>query len=138
MEVSKKKKIVISSSAKFQNKINEWKEYFESKNYEVINYPHKIDQKDIIQYKKVYEEFYKSLVETDILFVLDEDKNGINGYIGSAVFAEINYILSQIILKNSSQKIYLLKEPSSANSCYQEVKNFIDLGLIEIFDKSKI
>lgn len=132
------KKLVISSSAKFQKEIETWKEYFTNSGYDVINYPKKINQENSEEYKVAHTKFFESLVETDILFVLNEDKNGIEGYIGMAVFAELSFTVVQNRINNANKKIYLLKMPSKDVACYMEIKNFVELGWIEIFDKNKL
>lgn len=131
------KKLVIAASAKFQEETKKWKEYFENQGYDVINYPKKINQENQEEYKIAHTEFFKSLNETDILFVLNEDKNGIEGYIGAETFAELSYTFVQNTVNGASKKIYLLKMPSEEVSCYMEIKNFIKLGWIEIFNKSE-
>lgn len=131
------KKLVIASSAKFQNEIGFWKKYFEEQGYNVLNYPQKINDKDLNEYKKVHIRFFQSLIQTDILFVLNEDKNGIEGYIGAETFAELSFAMVQNIVNNASKKIYLLKMPSEKVACYAEIKNFIALGWIEIFKKGE-
>lgn len=130
------KKLTIASSAKFQDEIKYWKEYFERKGYNVINEPKKINQQDVNVYEKVYIEFYKSLVETDTLFVLNEDKNGIEGYIGAETFAELSFVIVNNIINNQNKEIYLLKMPSKEVQSYDEIVNFIELGWIKIFNKN--
>ena len=129
------KKIVIAGSAKFCDEMSEWKEYFENKGHEVINYPKKIDQRNAQEYQHVYIKFFESLNETDILFVVNENKNGIEGYIGAETFAELTYALIQKKVNGQNKKIYLLKMPSEEVVCYTEIRNFVELGWIEIFDK---
>ncbi len=127
-------KIVISSSAKFRNEIESWKNYFVNKGYDVINYPKKINALNIEEYKVAHSNFYKSLAETDILFALNQDKDGIEGYIGPAVFSEISFMVAQNIINNDNKKVYLMKMPSEDVACYAEINNFIKLGWVEIFD----
>lgn len=131
------KKIVIAGSAKFCDEMSEWKEYFENKGHEVINYPKKIDQRNAQEYQHVYIKFFESLNETDILFVVNENKNGIEGYIGAETFAELTYALIQKKVNGQNKKIYLLKMPSEEAACYTEIRNFVELGWIEIFDKEE-
>jgi len=131
------KKIVIAGSAKFCDEMSEWKEYFENKGHEVINYPKKIDQRNAQEYQHVYIKFFESLNETDILFVVNKNKNGIEGYIGAETFAELTYALIQKKVNGQNKKIYLLKMPSEEVACYTEIRNFVELGWIEIFDKEE-
>lgn len=131
------KKLVIAASAKFQEEIKKWKEYFEKEGDKVINYPKKINQENEEEYKNAHTKFFQSLNETDILFVLNENKNGIEGYIGAETFAELSYTMVQNTVNGANKKVYLLKMPSKEVACYMEIKNFIKLGWIEIFDKNK-
>ena len=129
------KKLVIACSSKFEKEIEDWKEYFEKQGCQVINYPKKIDQENEKVYKEVYLKFFKFLDETDILFVLNGEKNGIEGYIGAETFAELSYTMVQRVNHNKDKKIWLLNKPSKEVKCYTEVIDFIKLGWIEIFNK---
>ena len=129
------KKLVIAGSAKFCEEMLEWKEYFENRGYEVINYPKKIDQTNAKEYQNVYIKFFESLNETDILFVVNEDKNGIKGYIGAETFAELSFCVAQNLVNKEKKQIYLLKKPSEEVACYIEIEKFINLGWIKIFEK---
>lgn len=131
------KKIVIAGSAKFCDQMLEWKEYFENKGHEVINYPKKIDQTNSKEYQKVYIKFFESLNETEVLFVVNENKNGIEGYIGAETFAELTYTLIQSRVNGQNKQIYLLKMPSEEVACYTEIRNFVELGWVEIFNEKE-
>lgn len=128
------KKLMIACSAKFQKEIQKWKKYFENNGYEVINYPRKINQENSEEYKNTYINFFKSLDETDILFVLNEEKNGIKGYIGAETFAELSYAIVQNIIYNEEKRVWLLNYPSEEVKSYMEIMNFIKLGWVEIFN----
>ncbi len=125
-------KVVISGSAKFE-KEKKWVEYFKEHNYDVIKYPRKIDQSNELIYKDVYINFYKALEEADYLFVLNEEKNGIKGYVGPQVYAEMSYIIVQNILQHKNKTIWILNEPSKEVASYNELNNFINLGWIKLF-----
>ena len=127
------KKLVILGSAKFEKEIKKWVEYFKEHNYDVINYPKKIDQSNELIYKDVYINFYNDLEEADCLFVLNEEKNGIKGYVGPQVYAEMSYIIVQNILQNRNKAIWILNEPSKEVSSYNELNNLIKLGWIKLF-----
>ena len=73
------KKIVISGSSKLQEELITWKEYFEQKGYEVIDYPKQVSKENL---KDIYKSFYESLEKTDVLFLMNEERKGIKGYIG--------------------------------------------------------
>jgi len=131
------KKLVIAGSSKFLDEIEKKKEFFENQGYNVINYPKKINPENEEEYKKAHTNFFESLNETDILFVLNQDKNGIEGYIGAETFAELSYTVVQNTVNGTNKKIYLFKMPSKEVACYMEIKNFIKLGWIEICNKNK-
>ncbi len=127
------KKIVLAGSSKFIDKIEYWKNYFELNGYEVIAYPKRINQLDINIYNETYKSFFKALDITDEIFVVNEEKNGIKGYVGYETFAELSYILGNNVTKNQNRKIYLLNEPDEKNNCFYELNAFIKLGYIEIW-----
>ena len=129
------KKLVIAGSVKFEKEIKKWIEYFKEHNYDVIKYPRKINQSNELRYKDVYIDFYKALEEADCLFVLNEEKNGIKGYVGPQVYAEISYVMVQNILQDRNKTIWLLNEPSKDVASYNELNNFIKLGWIKLFER---
>ena len=115
------RKIVIAGSALFYKEAQELKDELEKKKYIVLDYPKKIDVSNKYEYKKNYETFYNNLSKTDDILLLNLDKNNIEGYIGYESFAELNH------------KIYIYKMPSEEVGCYDEIKQFLDLGYIEIY-----
>lgn len=127
------RKIIISGSAKFYKEAIKWKEKFENDDYDVLNYPQKIDVTNEEEYKQTYENFYQELSKTDDLLLLNLDKNGIEGYIGYESFAELSYLVVKKISDNCDHKIYLYKMPSKEVGCYDEMNHFINLGYIELF-----
>ena len=129
-------KLVIAGSAKFIEEMEEWKSFFKNKGYDVIGCPKKINQENSDEYKMAHISFFKALAEADTLFVFNQDKNGIEGYIGAETFAELSFLVAQNNINNTNKKIYLLKMPSKEVACYMEIQNFIKLGWVEIFDKS--
>ena len=55
------KKVVIAGSAKLQEKINGWKNYFEHKGFEVLDYPVAIDEQYFMEiYPGVHKKFFES------------------------------------------------------------------------------
>ena len=130
------KKIVIASSAKLTEEIDKWKKHFEETGYNVINYPQKINQSNINEYQKTYINFFNSIDEADILFVLNEKKNDIDGYIGPETFSELSYAMISKIIHKNQKEIWLLKIPSQEVSCYTEICNFLKLGWIKLFDNN--
>jgi len=131
------KKVVITGSASLQDKINHWKEFWENKGYLVIDYPHPISQENFLEeYPSVHTEFFRHINETDILFVINEDKNGIIGYLGAESFAEMCFGVTQNLLYDKKIEIILLKMPSLNVSSYAEISLWLKLGWIKILPPS--
>ena len=119
-----------------QDKITYWKNYFTNKNLEVIDYPKKINKKNLLkELPNLYSNFYKSIDNTDILFLVNVDKNNIKGYIGANIFSELNYALIQNLNNNKNIKIYLLQKPSKELFCYDEIMNYLELGWIKLYSE---
>ena len=125
------RKIIIAGSAFFYKEALDIKKELENKNYEVIDYPKNIDVE--LEYKEAYETFYDNLSKTDDLLLLNLDKKGIVGYIGYESFAELSYLVVKKIQTNEDHKIYIYQMPSEEVGCYDEIKQFIKLGYIEIY-----
>lgn len=133
------KKIVISGSSKLQDKIKNWVEYFSKSNYKILDYPKPIDEKNFIDlYPNIHKNFYESITKTDILFIMNEDKNGITGYIGSAAFAEMVFGIAQKLIYNKKLEIIILKMPSANINCYDEINLYLKLGWIKLYKEEKI
>lgn len=93
------KKVVIAGSSKLLNETNKWIEFFKSKNFDVIDYPRVIEESRFMElYPNVHIEFLDNITKTDMLFVMNEDKNGIAGYIGYEAYAELLFGLSQKLI----------------------------------------
>lgn len=131
------KKIVITGSAKLQNEVQKWKKFWEDKGFEILDYPKFLDQYNFLaEYKIAHPEFHRQLENADIQFVMNEDKNGVPGYIGYASFAEINYGVVRKINHHQSLDIILLKLPDSSLSCREEIDLWLQLGWIKLFDQT--
>lgn len=128
------RKIIIAGSSKFYKEALEMKQELEKISYEVIDYPKRIDVTIELEYKQVFESFYDSLSKTDDLLLLNLDKNGVEGYIGYESFAELSNLVVRKIQDNNNHKIYIYKMPSKEVGCYDEIKQFIELGYIELFN----
>ena len=127
------KKVVISGSSKLQDKVKYWLEYFKNENYEILDYPKLIEQdKYIEELPKVYKNFYTALENTDIFFLMNEEKNGINGYIGASAIAELTYVIILNLIHNKNIEIFILNMPSEEVSSYDEVKFWLDMGWIKL------
>ena len=130
------KKIVISGSSKLQDKVNYWLDYFKNKNYEIIDYPKFIEHDNYEkELPKVYKDFYTALENTNVFFLMNEEKNGIKGYIGASAIAELTYVVILNLIHNKNIDIYILNMPSQEVSSYDEVKFWLDMGWIKLFDR---
>ena len=132
------KKIVISGSSKLQNEVNYWLDYFKNKNYEILAYPIYVKQEEYQkELSEIYKEFYTAIEHTDEFFLMNEEKNGIKGYIGSSAIAELTYAVILNLIHNKNIDIYILNMPSKEISAYEEVKFWLDMGWIKLFNKEK-
>lgn len=130
------KKVVICGSASLQNQINFYRNYFKENNYCVIDYPRPIKKRDFLKlYPNIHQDFFKNIISCDVLFIMNEDKNGVEGYIGYETFAELNFGMMLNLICHKDIKIYLLKKPSSSIGCYREICLWLELGWIELVIK---
>ena len=127
------RKIIIAGSATFYKEALKIKNELENKNYNVIDYPKRINDDNELEYKEAYETFYENLSNTDDLLLLNLDKKGIEGYIGYESFAELSNLVVKKIQVNNDHKIYIYKMPSKDVGCYDEIMHFLELGYIELY-----
>lgn len=129
------KKIVIAGSARLQNEINNWINYFENNGYEILDYPKIIDESKFTDlYPKIHTEFLDNITKTDVLFIMNEDKDGNIGYIGYETYAELLFGLSQKLIYHKDIELVILKNPSVEIGCYEEINLWLKLGWIKIYD----
>ncbi len=133
------KKIVISGSSKLQDKVEYWISYFKNLNYEILDYPKYTEPSEYEKtLPKIYKNFYTALENTDVYFLMNEEKNGIKGYIGASSIAELTYVVILNLIHNKNIEIYILNMPSKEVSSYDEVKFWLNMGWIKLFDKGEI
>lgn len=131
------KKVVIAGSAKLQNDINYWKEKF-SNNYEILDYPKAIEKERFMElYPNVHKEFFENITKTDMLFIMNENKNGKIGYIGAESFAELTFGLAQKLIYGKNIELVILKMPSKEIQCYEEINLWLKLGWIRLYGEEK-
>ena len=132
------KKIVIAGSAKLQNEVNKWLKVFESKEYKILDYPQAIEESQFMElYPNVHTEFLENITQTDMLFIMNEDKNGIVGYIGYEAYAELLFGLSQKLIYNKEIELIIFKMPSINVGCYEEINLWLKLGWIKLYEEEK-
>ena len=130
------KKVVIAGSAKLQNEVNKWLKIFEKKNYEVLDYPRAIEESKFMElYPNIHTEFLENITKTDMLFLMNEDKNGIGGYIGYEAYAELLFGLSQKLIYNKNIELIIFKIPSQNVGCYEEINLWLKLGWIKLYEE---
>ncbi|KKW30500.1 MAG: hypothetical protein UY72_C0011G0012 [Candidatus Uhrbacteria bacterium GW2011_GWD2_52_7] len=130
-----KKKVVIAGSASLQPAIEKWMMYWNGREDALVtNYPKPIDQSRFLElYPGVHKEFFISLNDADILFIANEEKNGIEGYIGAETFAEIVYALALNLTQGKSIEVILAKQPSERIQASHEIQLWLQLGWLTIF-----
>lgn len=133
------KNVVIAGSAKAQSSVNKWVNYFMDKNYLVLDYPRFIPTDEFMKlYPNVHINFFENIQKTDILFVMNEDRDNISGYIGYETYGELLFGLSQKLIYNKSIELILMKMPSEKVGCYEEINLWLKLGWIKIYNKEDI
>lgn len=131
------KRVVIPASSSNQSEVKKWVDYWTARNCQVINYSRLLDKNKLNkQYPVVFKDFYESITKADILFVANYDKNGIEGYIGAAVFSEMTFAIARRLLNNQKIEIILSKMPSDKIQAVDEIKMWLELGWIRLLDRS--
>lgn len=131
------KKVVISCSSKLHDKVGKWIEHFSNLGYEVLDYPKLIKEGNYVkELPKIYEDFYKALENTDMYFLMNEEKNGISGYIGAGAIAELTYVVILNLIHDKNIDIYILNMPSKEVNSYDEVKFWLDMGWIKLYKEN--
>ena len=132
------KKIVIAGSAKLQKEVEKWINFFESNNYEILDYPRAIEESKFMElYPDIHTEFLENITIADILFIMNEDKNGKIGYVGYEAYAELLFGLSQKLIYNKNIELVILKMPSVDIGCYEEIDLWLKLGWIKLYEEEK-
>lgn len=154
------KKLVISGSSKLHERALYWRGYFEGRGYEVIDWPAPVSlEEDTLDEPQtspglslgrwlkpgdsdyaehltnVYKRFYKNLDQADTFFLMNEDKDGIEGYIGASSIAELTYVVIGNLNRGRKVEINILKLPAKTQNCYEEVKFWLDRGWIKLYKR---
>ncbi len=130
------KKVVISGSASLQDKVDYWFKYFKNLNYEVLDYPRKINEERFLElYPDVHKNFFETTIICDTFFLMNEDKKNLEGYIGAEAFAELCFAVAQNLIYNKNIDIYIYKYLGEKVQCYEEINLWLHLGWIKIWNK---
>ncbi len=127
------KVITIASSLTFIDKIKEYENKFLELGYKV-NIPFK--EKGL--YHQDIKKFNTYVVDSNILFILNEKKEGIDGYIGNSVYSELIFALSLNVIYNKNIKIILLNMPSPKVNCYEEILMLINEKQVELYKENML
>lgn len=127
-------KVVIAGSAGLQDEIQKWIQYWNSEEgYLVLNYPHAISPDDFEKsYPEVHANFFKHITETDVLFIANDKKKGIEGYIGAETFAELGFGLAQNLVYGKNIRLILAHMPAKEVACHDEIILWLKLGWVEL------
>ena len=130
------KKVVIAGSVKLQKEVEKWINIFENNGYQILDYPRAVEEQKFMQlYPDVHKNFFECITKTDMLFIMNEDKNGKSGYIGTETFAELAFGLAQKLVYNKEIELVILKIPSQEVSCYEEIDLWLKLGWIRLYEE---
>ena len=128
------KKIVIAGSVKLQKQIDKWIKTFKADNFKILDHPKPIDKNEFTtQYPKIYKDFFNNITKADTLFIMNENKNNIEGYIGAETFAELSFGVIRKLLYQQKINIVLLKKPSKEVQSFEEIDLWLKLGWIELY-----
>ncbi|BFT94154.1 MAG: hypothetical protein MNSN_06860 [Minisyncoccus archaeiphilus] len=128
------KKIVICSSIKFGKEIMEWKDILEDIGFRVIKYP--VRTKDGVSYEEEFSSHYFSISKADAILVLNLEKDGIPGYIGPGVFAEIAFAIGWEKVKGKDIKVYYVNPIPDSLPYSEELRLWQSLGWLIPVDKA--
>lgn len=130
-----KRTIVISGSASQLEKMRYWHDYWEQNGREVLAWPEPILEDDFASiYPKIHKIFYARLASTDMHFVANETKNGIEGYIGPGVFAEISFRIGLNMIHEKNVPVILLQMPSRKVHFYNDIVLWKSLGWLRLYE----
>ena len=128
------KKLIISGSAKFQEKYLDLVKTFSPK-YDILDFPKIIH---VVEFEKKYPEvlsnYYKNIEKSDIFLLANFDKNGVSGFIGAAAFAELSYAVIRKINYDQNIEIYLLQQPPEDFFAKDEISLWIKYDWVKIAD----
>lgn len=119
----------------FWDDILYWNTELQKQGYSVVQYPKQISGEFLPGYIVEFTTHFQQMEQSDIIFILNKEKNGIPGYIGAAVFAEIAFAvgLNRTSRQNNPLSIVLLTGISPELPHYEELQRWIDLGWVSFW-----
>ena len=131
------KKLIIAGSSKLQERAAYWRGYFEGRGYEVIDYPSVVSTEGdyAANLTDIYSSFYQNSDRADVFFLMNEDNNGVGGYIGPSAFADLSYAVIANLNRGKKIEINLLQEPSAEQACSHEIGFWLEQGWVKIYDR---
>ncbi|MEL6984658.1 MAG: hypothetical protein AAFO29_19680, partial [Actinomycetota bacterium] len=111
--------------------VEKWVAHWTERGYEVADYPAPIpDDRFNEEYPEVLRAFFERLDECDVLFVMNEDRKGVTGYVGPATFAELSYAVVRNVRRQRSIQIIVLQPVGDDVHGRDEIRLWHDLGWI--------
>ncbi|MBT5808156.1 hypothetical protein HOI18_02665 [Candidatus Uhrbacteria bacterium] len=128
--MTQKKKLTICASMAFSKEIGIWRTKLAEGGYEVIQYPKEFEGEFLPNYKIEFSEHYQKMTDSDVVFILNLQKKGIDGYIGAAVFAEIAFAigLNRTSRQDNPIKVCHLNPFPDELPYREELQHWQDLG----------
>lgn len=127
------KNIVIIGNYNSDKEISYWCNYFNKRGYKVIDYPKYPDNN---MSPNSYQNFYANIKDANILFIINNKKNEIEGYVDTVTFSEIVYAVMKNLNHKKKIDIYILKLPNKSLYYYAEILSFINKGQIKLFKEN--
>ncbi|MEL6892535.1 MAG: hypothetical protein AAFP84_13115 [Actinomycetota bacterium] len=123
--------VVISGSVRDQSAVRRWVEYWVGRGNDVVDAPKPIPQSEFhAEYPEVFRHFYDRLADCDVLFVMNEDRDGVVGYVGAATFAELSFAVARNVCGHKPVEIVVLKPVGDDVHAADEIRLWADLGWI--------
>lgn len=129
--------IVVSGSVSNQQNIQNLVNTLANK-YTVLDYPKPITGDFEKMYSQIHQTFMKSIAQTDVLLLFNYDKNGVQGYIGAAGFAELHFAVSLHAVYGKNIQTFIYQMPDKQVFCYDEIQRWLSLGWIQLWEGEKI
>jgi hypothetical protein len=127
-----RRKVVISGSVALRPRIEYWRGHFEDRGFEVTAVPEPWDESIGFegQLGALYRDFYSAVRECDVFFSMNEDRHGVEGYLGASATAELTYAVVLNLVENRGIDILLAKPPGSEVFAFDELTNYVRAGWV--------